>query len=223
MAMELWQQLELRPGIVCITGSGGKTTLAEHLTGTLPGRVIFCTTTHIFPPAEIPVLIDATEEQLCAALERGNRLCVGTPAEDGKLTAPGLDLETLRELADYVVVESDGAHRRPMKAHEAHEPVLPAHFDRNLLLVGAQGFGQPIVQAAHRPERFAALADLPMDAPITPESVAAVLRQEGGFDTVIVNQVTDGSMLQAAQRLAVLLDVPVYAGEIQKGLLEKLT
>ncbi len=221
--MEIWQQLMLHPGVICLTGSGGKTTLARKLAATLPGRVIFCTTTHIFPPADLPVFCELEAAQLRSILERTDRICIGTPAEEGKLAAPQTGFAELRETADFVVVEADGARQLPMKAHLAHEPVLPPGFDRNLLLVGADGFGRPIAQSAHRPERFAALSGLSPEDRITPEAVAAVLRQEGGFDTVLVNQVTDNAKLCAAKALAALLEVPVYAGELQNSTLIRLT
>ena len=51
---------------------------------------------------------------------------------------------------------------------------------------------------------------------------AAVLRREGGFDAVIVNQVTSPRRMQQARALAGLLEAPVFAGEVQKGRLIRL-
>ena len=46
--------LKIRPGVIAMIGSGGKTTLAHRLAAALPGRVIFCTTTRIFPSDTLP-------------------------------------------------------------------------------------------------------------------------------------------------------------------------
>ena len=61
-------------------------------------------------------------------------------------------------LADYVLVEADGAKRLPLKAHAEHEPVIPACAGRTVCMVGVDGLGAPVSQTCHRPQRFAQLA-----------------------------------------------------------------
>lgn len=214
--------LDIRPGVTALTGSGGKTTLAHRLAAALPGTVIFCTTTRIYPSAALPVRTDGDRRALAAALRAHRAVCVGTPAAGGKLAAPALPMETLRAMADYVLVEADGAAGLPLKAHLPHEPVIPPAADRVLLVVGASGFGAPIEAAAHRPARFAALCGADPGDAATPARVAAVLRREGGFDAVVVNQVTDPARRSGAAALAALLDAPVYAGEARCDFLERL-
>ena len=214
--------LEIRPGILCLTGSGGKTTLAHHLAAALPGKVIFCTTTRIYPSDTLPVLMDPTAEQLAEALDRSRAVCVGSPAPMGKLAAPSLPMAVLRDLAPYVVVEADGSKGLPMKAHLPHEPVLPPERWKTLLLVGAGGFGKPIAEAVHRPEQFAKLCGADLPTPVTAPLLARVLLAEGGFDAVVVNQASDGPAMEEAVRLAALLPVPVFAGEIRRDLLTRL-
>ena len=156
--MQLWQLLHIQPGILCLIGGGGKTTLAHALAAQLPGSVVFCTTTKIYPSAQMPVLCEVDASKLTSALARYHAVCIGTPTEEGKLAAPLLPFSKLRELADYVIVEADGSKGRPMKAHLPYEPVLPEEMDRCICLVGASGFGERLEAAAHRPERFAELA-----------------------------------------------------------------
>ncbi len=205
------ERLSLRPGLICLTGSGGKTTLAHLLAKALPGRVIFCTSTRIYPSKTLPVYLGADEGALDALLERFRAVCVGTAAEAGKLSAPRIPFSRLRALAAYVLVEADGSRGLPLKAHLPHEPALPENFDRNILLAGASGFFRPVSEAAHRPERFCALSGLRMEDPATPEAVASVLRSEGGFDTVLVAQCSRPERLSAAHALAALLEQPVFA------------
>ena len=173
--------------------------------GTAGGQVVFCTTTRIYPSDQMPVVTDPSAEALGKALAEHRVVCAGSPAENGKLSAPGLPLETIRAMADFVLVEADGSARLPLKAHLAHEPVVPPCTVRRLLVVGASGFGRPIGEAAHRPEQFALLASAGVRDPATPERIAAVLRREGGFDAVIVNQVTSPRRMQQARALAGLL------------------
>lgn len=217
--MDFISLLGIRPGLICLTGSGGKTSLAHALAERLDGRVVFCTTTRIFPSSVLPVFTGDGVGELDRLLEERGAVCVGTPAENGKLTTPRIDFDVLRELADYVLVEADGSRGMPLKAHLAHEPVLPAGFDRNLLLVGAEGFGKTVLQTVHRAERFAELAGCTVGDDASPENVAIVLAKEGRFDAVIVNQVDRLERLERAKRISDCLTAPVFAGEVRRGTL----
>lgn len=73
-------------------------------------RVIVTTTTHIYPPDGFPCLLQPGEAEIAAALEKHPCVCVGKPAKEGKITAADVPVRTLAELADYVLVEADGAH-----------------------------------------------------------------------------------------------------------------
>ena len=64
--------------------------------------------------------------------------------------------ETLR-LATHVLCEADGAKGLPLKAHASYEPVVPRETNRLIYVAGADGLGQTIAQAAHRPQLYAAL------------------------------------------------------------------
>ena len=119
--MDFPKLLGLRPGVTAVIGSGGKTSLLRRLAEELPGTVLLCTTTHIRPFEEYPLLTAPTPEDIRKALTAHRVLCLGTPCENGKLTAPSLSVETLATLSDYVLVEADGSRQLPLKAHEAHE------------------------------------------------------------------------------------------------------
>lgn len=220
--MDFAALLDIHPGVICLTGSGGKTTLAHRLAAALPGRVIFCTTTRIYPSDTLPVLVDPRVSQLGKALSSHRAVCIGSPAPMGKLAAPSLPLSVLARLAEYVVVEADGSKGKPLKAHLPHEPVLPPGRSKTILLVGASGFGQPILQAAHRPDQFAVLCGQPLQTPVTAPLLAKVLLAEGRFDAVIVNQVQDATTRREAEVLASLLPVPVFAGQVREDQLIRL-
>lgn len=214
-AVKLAELLAIRPGVTAVIGGGGKTTLLRTLGEELAGRhtVLLCTTTKILPFPDLPCARTAAELD---QLRRSHRLlCAGTDVPStGKLTAPETPMAVLVERFDYVLVEADGAARRPLKAHAPHEPVIPPEANQTICVVGASGFGQPIAQAAHRPERYARLAGVPETAEATPETEAAVLRAEGLYDKVYVNQVETLWDLADAKALACLLDCPVLAGSL---------
>ena len=216
--MELSELLAVERGITALIGSGGKTTamylLAEELSRR--GTVICATSTHILRPDHLPVLVDPSPATLAAALAENRVICTGCAAADGKLTAPSLPWAVLASLADYVLVEADGAHRLPCKAHRPHEPVIPPGTAQTILLVGASGLGRPIQEAAHRPEVFCRLSGRRPEDPVTPAALAAVIGAEALGDRVLVNQAEYPEALAQARALAALLPVPVYAGSLRK-------
>ena len=166
----LAELLELRPGVTAVIGGGGKTTLLRTLGGELSRdhTVLLCTTTKIFPFPDLPCA--GTEEELARLRKSCRLLCAGQKVPDtgGKLTAPPVPMARLAEWLDYVLVEADGSAHRPMKAHAPHEPVIPPEANQIICVVGASGFGQPIRDAAHRPELYARRAGVEEADPITP-------------------------------------------------------
>lgn len=211
--MPLWELLTVRPGVTALIGGGGKTAMMYALARELTerGTVVCTTTTHILPPTHLPVL----ERVNRGTLERERCVCAGTPAREGKLAAPVQSMEELAALADYVLVEADGSRGLPVKAHMAHEPVIPPEREQAVVLVGASAFGRPVREAVHRAEVFCQRTGLSQDELVTPEAAAELLRAEGLGDRVFVNQAE--SALDAARRLAALLDKPVFAGSLQRG------
>ena len=211
--------LNVGRGITAIIGAGGKTTLLVTLAEELSaeGSVLLCTSTHILRPERYETVTEPDEALIRAALALHGVVCAGTPAEHGKLTAPGLDFSSLTKLADYVLVEADGAHRLPLKAHAPHEPVIPEGAGRVILVAGLDGLGRPIREVCHRPERFAALAEAAMGDIVTPEMVSRVIAAEGFGDAVYLNKAESPDALAAAAELAEGLAVPVTAGSLHRG------
>lgn len=208
--------LAVRRGITALIGSGGKTTamylLAEELSHR--GTVICTTSTHILPPAHMPVLTAADE--VAELLSKQGVVCMGSPGPEGKLIAPPVSAADMADLADYVLVEADGSRQLPCKAHLPHEPVVPPDTDQRILLVGASGFGQPVCRGAHRPDVFCRLSGLEPDDLITPQALAAIICQENLADKVLINQAEAPQALALARELAALLPVPAFAGSLRK-------
>ena len=213
--MELAKLLGIHPGVTAIIGGGGKTILLRTLGEELAeeNRVLLCTTTKIFP---FPALPCATTAEALDSREH-RLLCAGTPVPGTeKLTAPPVPMAELASRFDYVLVEADGSAQRPLKAHAAHEPVIPAEAGQVICVVGASGFGRPVSEAAHRPELYARLAGVSVEVTVTPETEAAVLRAESLHHRIYVNQVEASPALAASKALAALLDCPVLAGSLHR-------
>lgn len=214
--MELRELLGVGPGVTSVIGSGGKTTLLARLAGELSGTVVLTTTTHILPFADVPLLVDPSPADVARTLAASRVVCVGghpagekgeKPEKDekpGKLAAPACGIEALAGAADHVLVEADGAHRLPLKAHAAWEPVVPACSGRTVLVVGAAGLGRPVREAVHRPEIFCELTGCRPGDLATPELVARAANAEALADVALVT----GAGVPGARELAGLLAIP---------------
>lgn len=170
-------------GVTSIVGGGGKTTLMLALARELAEAghtVIVSTTTHIFPPDGMVTLTDATEQTAKAALAERRLICLGTPSDQGKLSAPKLTAAAMERLADYVLLEADGAKRLPLKAPAEHEPMIPPETKLVIAVLGLDGIGKSIQVSAFRPERYAALIGKPESEIVTPLDAACVLTHPNG-------------------------------------------
>lgn len=210
------EALDVRPGVTSVIGSGGKTSLIAALARELPGTVVLTTTTHILPFPDAPLVTSAGADGVRAALAKSRVVCVGSQAEkNGKLVTPELGVDALASLADYVLVEADGARRLPLKAHAPWEPVIPACSGRTILVLGASGLGHPVREKVHRPELFCELADCAPDDLATPELVARAANAEALADVALVNQAETAP--GRARELAVLLAIPAFVGSLRTG------
>ena len=191
--------LKIEPGITAIIGSGGKSTLLKTLGLELMragGRVLLCTTTHMFPVAGVPW--DGSSRRLdaapwkpgaahvpgctceaCTGFARGSICQAGVlNPQTGKLSAPAEPLGELAQCFDYVLAEADGSKRLPLKAHAAWEPVVPAGTANVVWVVGASGLGKPVAEVVHRPEVFCERCGCEPTDTATPERVTMALNAE---------------------------------------------
>lgn len=233
--------LKIEPGITAIIGSGGKSTLLKTLGLELMragGRVLLCTTTHMFPVGGVPW--DGSNRRLdaapwkpgaahvpgctceaCAALARGSICQAGVlDPETGKLSAPAEPFDQLAQRFNYVLAEADGSKRLPLKAHAAWEPVIPSGTTNIVWIVGASGFGRPVDEAVHRPELFCERCGCEATDIATPERVARVLNdelQELGLSTarIMLNQVDTLNDPTMADRFEAALNRPIIATSLQ--------
>ena len=222
--MRFCDTLQIEKGVTAIIGSGGKTSLLLRLASELrqDGTVIVCTTTHFFPPEDMPLLLTESKAQIKTVLQTLCCVCVASPAEDGKLTAPKLRIPVLAQLADYVLVEADGARQLPLKAHAEHEPVIPRSANQILAVVGLSGIGEPACEVVHRHELFCQNLGIDPQTPVTPELAARHLNLEELHTAVFLNQAEEERQLRHAEKMAKLLPCPVYAGSVQKGTIQCL-
>ena len=241
MSGNLASALKIEPGITAIIGSGGKSTLLRALGLELMragGRVLLCTTTHMFPVAGVPWdgsnrRLDAAPWkpgalhtpgctcEVCAGLARGSICQAGVlNPETGKLSAPAESLDQLAQRFDYVLAEADGSKRLPLKAHASWEPVVPVGTANVVWIVGASGFGRPINEAVHRPELFCERCGCKPADIATPERVTQTLNAElRALDLnnarIVLNQVDTLADPTTADRFQTTLNRPIIATSLK--------
>ena len=205
--------------VTAVVGAGGKTTLIHALTARhrAAGRsVLVTTTTHM--RREPGMLLNPTPEQLTAALKTAGYAAAGVPAAEGKIGPLPREVYLAGcAAADEVLVEADGARGRFVKLPAPHEPVIPACAGQTVDVVGADGFGRPIAEVCHRPERYAAICGAALTDIVTPAMAAQVLLAEGyGGGWVYVNKVETPRDRANAAALAAALPGTVVAGSLHR-------
>ncbi len=145
-------------GVISLVGAGGKTTLMFSLAKWMKDcgkTVLTTTTTKIFMPAvsQSPAtVVSEAPEALLPEIERLLKLYGHVSAgaahlkEQDKIT--GFSPEMIARLwrsaiADWILVEADGAAGRPLKAPASHEPVIPAVTDHLVAVVGLRAMDAP--------------------------------------------------------------------------------
>ncbi len=211
--LDLLQQLQLdlsRERMICLTGSGGKTSLLYYLgrrcaIAKIPAALL--TTTHIRPPREplFPLVWDGNAAK--QAWQHGCVPVLGTPSVEGKLGPPSPELlGRLYEEGWLLLVEADGSRRLPIKFPNATEPVLPPQTSRVITVAGLSALGRPLAEVCHRWELACRILGLSPNQKVTPELLSTLLCKGYGkyHPTVLLNQ-SDIAKPEDCQYLQTLL------------------
>ncbi|MBW1681571.1 MAG: putative selenium-dependent hydroxylase accessory protein YqeC [Deltaproteobacteria bacterium] len=194
---EVFEALALGPREhLALVGGGGKTTLLFALARALRARgdrVVTTTTTKVWEPesraAPCRVFAGAGpdwRDEVRRGLERYGHVFVGVRvlASEKVSGMPVEDLDDLfRERAvDFLLVEADGAARKPLKAPAPHEPVIPASATVVVALAGLDALGKPLSgDTVFRPERVAVVTGIAPGGKITAEGMTALFTSSAGL------------------------------------------
>jgi len=198
--MTLYQGLGLEgKGVISIVGAGGKTSLmfclALEISGS--GQTVLTTTTtkmmlpqkeqaaHVILTPSIQSLLDRAREEL----NKTNHLYFASarlPQQADKIAGfepDVIDRIKLSGLFKWILVEADGAARRPLKVPDEHEPVIPVSSDWVIGLVGLKAVGKPLEpEWVFRHERFASISGISKGHPVTVNAlVQAAIHPQGIF------------------------------------------
>lgn len=237
----------LGPGrLISIIGGGGKTSLMFELAreaGAAGRDVITTTTTKIrVPPPSVSKTILLEGEcsewigKLQGQLRAEGHLTLGREILPGEkligLEAEQVDLIAEELPADLILVEADGSAGRSLKAHAAHEPVIPLSTELVILVIGIDCLGAELDdRAVHRAVLLSERLGSPMGSRIRAEDVAAIVHHPKGYlarvpETarvlVLLNKVEDGRGEAEALRCAEALYSVDAAGRLDRVVIGRL-
>lgn len=161
--MQLYRQLGLnikKKEVISFVGGGGKTTSIKSLAKELSDlgmKVLITTSTKIFEPMEDEGQYFFLEEiPINFKPDKGTITIFGENIRDGKLigaTIEKIDRIKQRGLFDYILIEADGAKRKPIKAPNIHEPLIANSTTITIGVMGIDAIGLEIIEdMVHRPE-----------------------------------------------------------------------
>ena len=228
--MLISQALRVQPrDVISFVGGGGKSTAMFRVADELVAQrkhVVTTTTTRLYAAQTqrdavllrydlTPDLVSRVGEALAA---HSHVIIVGDQVEEDKVAGlPPTLIDDLIGLGgvDAVLVEADGARRRPLKAPAIHEPVVPPVTTILVPMIGVTAVGAPLDEEhVHRPELVARITGSQFGQVVTPLTVARLLSHaQGGLKgkpaaaraVVLINQVDDETQLATARETARLL------------------
>lgn len=199
--------------VISIVGGGGKTTLLHYLASryaALGMKTAAMTTTRMgCPDGHCETIGDCR-----ARWSRDEYAVVGQRLSNGKFRAPEDDvLAAVIGEADILLVEADGAHRRPLKFPAAYEPVLLPETDIVIAVAGLDALGAPAGAVCHRMPEAEALLHCDAQHAITEEDMTTVLLSprggrkgaEGRTYIVALNKCDDDARHGSGERILRLL------------------
>jgi molybdenum cofactor cytidylyltransferase len=175
--------------LVALVGGGGKSTVLFRLGNELAAvgsRVVLTTTTKMgrYQMADLTnVCWSADAECATDALGKPGPVMLLTGGDDHKVTGPPRELVDrlfVESGADYIIVEADGSHGRPLKAPASHEPVVPSMSTTVVILMGIDAVGRLLGDATHRVEEAMRFTGLDADHILTPADCAAIVTHPDG-------------------------------------------
>ena len=218
---------------ISLVGAGGKSTFFNRLTEELllkNKRIILTTTTKMFawqlsPFVKKGNLIEADDEKVmeekikkCFYQDKNREIVLIhyriKEKEEEKISGPSpfyLDKWWKEKLADYFLVEADGAAGRPVKAPASHEPVIPLSATDLIGMIGMDALGLSLQEEnVFRSEIFSRLTGLKLGEKIGIEALSLLICHPQGLFKgappgcrrhLFINKVEDSKGIKMAEEL----------------------
>ncbi|MDD5805705.1 MAG: selenium cofactor biosynthesis protein YqeC [Clostridia bacterium] len=165
--------------VIAVVGGGGKTSLIYRLNEelqTIDKKVIISTTTHMAYDPTLPLVGSADLAKVPEILnEQGFVAVADIEKKSGKMCSiEERELKKLVPLCNVMLIEADGAKRKPLKVPADWEPVIPEFADVVISVIGLDCLDRPICEIAHRAEDISAFLKKNPDAPVTAEDIEKI-------------------------------------------------
>jgi probable selenium-dependent hydroxylase accessory protein YqeC len=214
--------------VISFIGGGGKTSLIYRLgeeLSKLGKKVIVTTTTHMFMPQD-NVVLTGKKEDIIKLLDCENLITVGIKARENDISSnemnksseeklkkiSGLPVniaKNLIELADFVLVEADGAKRLPLKVPAEHEPVILEGSNLVIGVCGIDAIGKEIGETCHRPCLVTDLLKVDIKHVVNESDIAQILLSDRGLKKdvkcdykAVINKVDNEELLEKAVKIS---------------------
>lgn len=217
-----WEHLVSGKRLIAVAGAGGKKSTMYALASRCSGRAGITTTVNCpLPPSELRIhLVVKDEATLMEAVRDTSReyrrIFFAQPGKHVDWAA-GIQASLVTRihdahLFDTVLVKSDGARRRLIKAPADGEPIYPSGTEMVLYLVSAHALGRKLNSGiAHRLEEFMAVTGASEETIIRPEHIVRLLTSGlGALKGVapeaclvpVINRVDSPARLRQAREIA---------------------
>ena len=121
-------------------------------------------------------------------------------------------INKLSDHVDYILVEADGARKKPFKAPAEHEPVIPAETTTVVSVVGMDVLGKELTEDnVFRSELISQISKTQIGGEISVGTIASIVVSENGSRknipnharwVVCLNKVDNLDLLQSADMVA---------------------
>ncbi len=218
-------------GVVSFVGAGGKTSLMFRIAHELSSAgetVLTTTTTKILMPSKDQsphvILSDSSGEVLDKArdlIKKNLHISAASQRTDSPLgKIAGFEPEVIdgiwkAGIFRWILVEADGASRRPLKAPAFYEPVIPDCSGLLIGIIGLKCIGKPLDERwVFRHKIYAEITGLKPEEPVTEESVAAALIDQNGImkgcpshtkKIVFLNMADNQKLVESGRKIAGIL------------------
>lgn len=171
--------------VISVIGAGGKTTLCKLIAKlNSDKKVLITTTTKIFVPEEPDLNLHIGDikgiNYKYSVVTAGKKVI-----SDNKLegyTIDEIDKLANSSLFDIIIVEADGAKRKPIKVPSVNEPIIPESTDIILGVIGLDSIGkQANSDNVHRITEFLDVIDGRENQIITIDNIASVINKKNGM------------------------------------------
>ena len=196
-----------KKNVISFVGGGGKTSLIYELGNELSKlgkKVIITTTTHMCMPSN-NVVLTGKRDDIIKLLYSENMITVGKLCDEKNVKfernqlknestfgnieeesikkisgLPKIMATSLIQLADFVLVEADGAKRLPLKIPASHEPVILEGSNIVVGVCGIDAIGKSIKVTCHRPNLVSKFLNVNEEHIINESDISKILLSDKG-------------------------------------------